>query len=820
MGKDIKSKTLFCSFILLFLLINPLFASQENGIHIKEIIYLTLSIFILLLIILEIIVVSNTLKDSSMIKSEIKYLISKKKNKPKQEKELEHQNVKISLSYKVSAVTVSLTIGVIILIALPLSIMMMNNQKETLAVGLQRRVTVLMDSITNGTKVYLPSENTLELNLLTNQSDTLIEAKNVTILSYHIDNENTNADTRINYVWASNDENILQKIDTPELIYGESRLTIPEVDDIIKKYIMLNFDAKAKVKKTSTQISELVNEYKSISELNNNESLEKKAELEILIRELKTKLGHELHDIASQNSGSYPPYDKTIIDKKIQNYLFYQPILYQIENEENFFKGIILVEVNTENLLQSVQIAKREIIITIISISAVVIIIGTIISLFLSFFIVNPIRYLQRHVAMIKNTANKAELFDKKVSIETNDELAVLSANINEMTESLAQAAIYESMLLGGKEVQRAFLPLDTIDGVNKIKLSVGHIETENVQFFGYYEGAKGVSGDFFDFKKLDEKYFALIKCDVSGKGAPAALIMAEVSALFCDYFRNWSFEKDGINLQNLVYKINDHLEARNLKGKFAAFTLGIFDTISGDIYFCNAGDNIIHIYDSIAKELKTVTLPSTPAVGIFPSYIIEDKGGYPTIKIHLKKDDVLFLYTDGIEESKRFFRNDEGEIVKYIPNTDKIIKDNNDNNGIDGEEFGKERIKDIIEAVFTKRKYIYLQKENPIKNDDMNVIFDFSYIEGTPEDAIMALISIEKIFRIYITPSAKSYDHAVVDKKIDKFLQLYFNKYDYVCANKIEHPNPDLKNEYVYYTSIKEEEQTDDLTLVAIKKK
>ena len=822
MGNNIKSKVLFCSFILLFLLVNPLFASQANGIHIKEIIFLTLSIFILLLIILGIIVVSHTIKDSSMIKSEIKYLISRKKKNQKTEKELEHQKVKISLSYKVSAVTVSLTIGIIILIALPLSIMMMNNQEETLAAGLQRRVTVLMESITNGTKVYLPSENTLELNLLTNQSDTLVEAQNITILSYHIDNENKNtiADTRINYVWASNDENILRKIDTPELIYGESRLIIPEVDKIIKKYIMLNFDVKAKVKKTLTQISELVNEYNSISEFDDNESLEKKAELEILIRELKTKLGLALHDIASQNSGSFPPYDKTTIDKKNKNYLFYQPILYQKENEENLFKGIILIEANTENLIQAVQVAKREIVITIISISAVVIIIGTIISLFLSFFIVNPIRYLQKHVSMIKNISNKAELFDKKVTIDTKDELAVLSANINEMTESLAQAAIYESMLLGGKEVQRAFLPLDTIDGANKIKLSVGHIETENVQFFGYYEGAKGVSGDFFDFKKLDEKYFALIKCDVSGKGAPAALIMAEVSALFCDYFRNWSFEKDGINLQNLVFKINDHLEARNLKGKFAAFTLGIFDTISGDIYFCNAGDNIIHIFDSVAKELKTITLPSTPAAGIFPSFIIEDKGGYPTVKIHLKKDDVLFLYTDGIEDSKRFFRNDEGEIVKYIPNTDKAIKDNDDSNCIDGEEFGKERIKDIIEAVFTKRKYKYIQKQNPIKNNDMNIIFDFSYIDGTPEDAIMAIISIEKIFRLYITPSAKTYDHGIVDKKIDKFLQLYFNKYDEVCNNKIEHPNPDLKNEYVYYTSMKEEEQTDDLTLVAIKKK
>ena len=149
MGNNIKSKVLFCSFILLFLLVNPLFASQADGIHIKEIIFLTLSIFILLLIILGIIVVSHTIKDSSMIKSEIKYLISRKKKNQKTEKELEHQKVKISLSYKVSAVTVSLTIGIIILIALPLSIMMMNNQEETLAAGLQRRVTVLMESITN-----------------------------------------------------------------------------------------------------------------------------------------------------------------------------------------------------------------------------------------------------------------------------------------------------------------------------------------------------------------------------------------------------------------------------------------------------------------------------------------------------------------------------------------------------------------------------------------------------------------------------------------------------------------------------------------------
>ena len=83
-----------------------------------------------------------------------------------------------------------------------------------------------------------------------------------------------------------------------------------------------------------------------------------------------------------------------------------------------------------------------------------------------------------------------------------------------------------------------------------------------------------------------------------------------------------------------------------------------------------------------------------------------------------------------------------------------------------------------------------------------------------------MALVSVEKIFRLYSSSSAKSYDYGVADKKIDKFLQLYFNKYDMLFTKKAPHPNPDMKDEYLYYTEMKEEEQGDDLTLVAIKKK
>ena len=792
---------------------SSLFAESSKGVHIKEIILAVLFIFIVLLTIIVIFAFYNFIKDKIMIKKNMKTLTTKEINLNKKTYKSKQKKIKVSFTSKVVAFTVVLILIVISLISVPLTIIILNNQEATLAAGLQRRITVLMESISRGAKVYLPSKNSLELKLLTEQSDTVAEAKSITILSFPSDEQKLQT---LDYVWASNNITINTKIDTETLIPGESRILNPVLLEIAEKTLELNKNTSYNINKIFKQISELGSEF--LNYTSENSDKDKTEDLYALIRELNTKLEIELHKLAKENLGSIPPISTKKLDRKNTNYLFYQPILFRQHGEEHFVQGLVIVEANTDNLINSLYTTRKEVIVSTLIILGIVLLIGSIISFVVSLYIVQPIRLLTKHVEMIKDTENKSELLNKKIFIDTKDEFGLLCININEMTEKLATAAIYETMLLGGKEVQRSFLPLDTVDNVNNAKLSVSHIETENVQFFGYYEGAKGVSGDFFDFKNLDGRYFALIKCDVSGKGTPAALIMAEVSALFCDYFRNWSFQNNGINLQKLVYKINDQLESRNLKGKFAAFTLGIFDTELGDIYFCNAGDNVIHIYDYSEKKQKIIILPSTPVTGIFSSSIIESRGGFPILKIHLDKNDFLFLYTDGIEDSKRFFRNSEKEILEYIPNSNKLIENKTDESGINYEEFGKDRIKKIIEAVFAKEKYQLVKKENPIEDKEMNLIFDFTTLEGTPEDVIMALVSVEKIFRLFRTNS--EYDQSLVDKKIDKFLEHHFNKYDTICNAKKEPPNPDFKDEYIIYTSIKEEEQTDDLTLVAIKKK
>jgi len=187
------------------------------------------------------------------------------------------------------------------------------------------------------------------------------------------------------------------------------------------------------------------------------------------------------------------------------------------------------------------------------------------------------------------------------------------------MTHGLVKAALASQDLTIGKEIQKKFIPLK-MDSMGN-KLTTGKDDYKYAQFFGYYEGAKGVSGDYFDYKNLDGRYFAIIKCDVAGKGIPAALIMIQVATMFLGYFKGWNATaKDAMNIERVVYQINDFIENLGFRGRFAAFTLCLFDSQTGLLRFCNAGDNLVHWYDATEGQLKTKTLPETPHPGFFPT--------------------------------------------------------------------------------------------------------------------------------------------------------------------------------------------------------
>jgi hypothetical protein len=268
------------------------------------------------------------------------------------------------------------------------------------------------------------------------------------------------------------------------------------------------------------------------------------------------------------------------------------------------------------------------------------------------------------------------------------------------------------------------------------------------------------------------------------------------------------------------VYQINEFIEALGFAGRFAAFSLCLFDSWTGTLRFCNAGDNIVHWYDASERKMKLEVLRETPAAGVLPNFLVDSRGGYSTRTMRLDHGDMLFLYTDGIEEAKRNFRDSKGgEIVCAETVTGPRGVHGNHQPGEAGEALGRSRVEQIINAALNREIWTLRKYHDPEAEDEL--VFDYSTGNGTVDEAVMALVSAEKIFRIWRPPrrgrAAAGFSYRVlVDRKVDEFLEKHFRQYPRYCSRVSEYAeNPG----YLYYTEISEDPQYDDLAILAIKR-
>jgi hypothetical protein len=636
----------------------------------------------------------------------------------------------------------------------------------------------------------------------------------VSITGYGVSNT-----TFADHLWATNDPDILSKIDTADFEPGVSRLEdalSPLIENLVAE---INGRARAAVGDLNASIAGLTREGLALSLLDDPESERQFENIQETIRGLEIRLTDTLAGIAREIR-SEPRFPAQRVDTSAgASFIFYKPVMFRQSSEDIYFRGLIRLEVSIDSIIEQISERQRSLMRILMIVALTAIVMGAAGALALSALIIRPIKRLVSHVERIRDTDDKTKLEGVEISLKTRDELAVLGNTINDMTNGLVLAAKASEDLTIGKEVQKKFIPLEVDREGNK--LTTGFKDTRNAQFFGYYEGAKGVSGDYFDYLDLDGRYFAVIKCDVAGKGIPAALIMIQVATMFLNYFKAWKPGQKGMHIEEAVYQINDFIETLGFKGRFAAFTLALFDSETGDVHFCNAGDNIVHLYDSSEKKMKTVTLPQTPATGALPNLLVESKGGYQVQTIRIGRGDMLLLYTDGIEEAKRKFR---GSLFQEIlcaggSDTDGVASagtiHGNHSAGQGDEELGADRVEAIINAVMNKQVYTLNKYHNP--EGEVDLQFDFSSCAGTVEETIMAMVSVEKIFRVYRDPGAGRDSRVLVDKKIDSFLKAHFRQYRTYCSQSMEAPGSEA---YMYYTHVKEDEQYDDLTIIGIHRK
>ncbi len=713
------------------------------------------------------------------------------------------------LRLKLASFTIILVTLVVGIVSGPLYISMTRTQEETLLTGLWDRSKVLLEGLASSARVYMPSQNLLELGFLPAQTAAIPEAEYVTITGF-----GSTPSIYNDYVWATNDPAIHSKINTSAFQAGVSRLTdelSPRMPEISEE---LNTRARDQVGKITESIAALTAEGRSLALRTDTASANRFNEIQSSLRGLENQMTEDLNTIGSE-IGSEPAFSRErLADNKARNYIFFKPVMYRQGSEDVYFRGMIRLEVSIDSIADRIAEGQRDLLRVILIVALSAIGIGIFGALIMSTIIIRPLRKLVSHVEIIRDTEDKAKLDGLDIKIKTRDEIAVLGKTINDMTHGLVKAAQASQDLTIGKEVQKKFIPLEVDKEGNK--LSFGAKDTKYANFFGYYEGAKGVSGDYFDYEDLDGRYYAVIKCDVAGKGIPAALIMIQVATMFLNYFKNWKPTAKGMQIQDVVYQINDFIETLAFKGRFAAFTLCLFDSETGTVRFCNAGDNIVHLYDASERRMKVITLPESPATGVLPNFMVESSGGYNVQTLTIDKGDILFLYTDGIEEAKRKFRDakfrevlcEEGGAPVDTPHATHSV-------GQGDEEMGPERVEGIINAVMNKEVYSLYKYHNP--EGEQTLRFDFTTCEGTEEECIMAMVAVEKMFRAYKDPNAAEENRVLVDKKVDAFLKEHFLQYRTYCSFTKEYLDSD---NYIYYTHLKEDEQYDDLTILGIKRK
>lgn len=717
----------------------------------------------------------------------------------------------LTLRFKFTAIIGLLVLFVTAMVSVPLGLFLVSTQGQNLARGLEQKSRVLLESVAQGAKTYLPAENILELGFLPQQVQALEEARYVTITGYG-SRETAGRSTNPDVVWASNDPDVLGKLDGTTLQPGRSVLTdtlsarIPEIAAAVDKR------AAEEVGAIAETLAQLAEEARTLAVRLTPENEERLTRLAATSRDLERTLNERLQVISQEIIGSQPRFESKALDAGTSRYVFYKPIVFRQGQDGIYYRGMVRLEVSTDLINEELRNSTVNLVRITGAISLLVLAIGVIGAFFLSWIIVSPIRRLVAAIEKIRDTEDKETLKGERIELKSRDELFHLADAVNTLTEGLVKAAAASKDLTVGKETQKMFLPLEKNSRGDK--LSTGREESPEVSFFGYYEGAKGVSGDYFDFRKLDERYYAFIKCDAAGKGIPAAIISVEVATLFLNHFTGWTFKERGIKLDTLCYQINDLVEGRAFKGRFAALTMGVLDGKTGTVYLCNAGDKLLRVYESKNRKIAVHELPDSPTAGTFPNFMVEMRSPYVQVTRKLEKGDILLLYTDGIEEATRYQRDAE---FRYIEKS-VALNDGSVQLQRQTEHFENERVEAIVEAVISRGRFRLEKVGNPVPDEMLT--FDYSSCEGTLEEVVLALISAEKLFRLYPNPKTKETDLVLVDAKIDAFLEKHFDQYR-VYLKPRRRANPDADHpEYVAYAGIAEDEQYDDLTLMTIKRK
>lgn len=241
--------------------------------------------------------------------------------------------------------------------------------------------------------------------------------------------------------------------------------------------------------------------------------------------------------------------------------------------------------------------------------------------------------------------------FSHRIPARGRDQLAALAESFNTMTANV------QRLLSIAKEKERIQAELEIAREVQAQLYPRTMPETKGLNLKAVCNPARMVSGDYYDYQRLDHSRIAIAIGDVAGKGISAALLMATVQSALRTQIRHCLelMKGDGpeISTSTLVGLLNQHLYAHTSPEKYATFCFGVYDEQSALFTYTNAG----HLPPILLRNGEPQLLQVNGiVVGAFPF------ARYQESSVSLEPGDLLLFYTDGVTEPENAYGEQYGE--------------------------------------------------------------------------------------------------------------------------------------------------------------
>jgi serine phosphatase RsbU (regulator of sigma subunit) len=227
---------------------------------------------------------------------------------------------------------------------------------------------------------------------------------------------------------------------------------------------------------------------------------------------------------------------------------------------------------------------------------------------------------------------NNSEEMMRPLRAELSEAFAANSVDVEHyevgkmLVQEIRERELVEQELEVARSIQQASLP-------EEVPI------LEGWEIAPFYQPAREVGGDFYDFHLLSEGRLGVVVGDATGKGVPAALVMSTTLGMLRLAAQSYSSSPG-----EMLQRVNEALFPYMPANMFVTCFYAVLDPESGLLRYANAGHDLpyLHHHDGEANELRARGMP----LGLMSSM------GYEEKELVLKAGESALFYSDGLVEA------------------------------------------------------------------------------------------------------------------------------------------------------------------------